>query len=609
MSDKERNTILRFAIIFLLIVAGFVAVLVKIVLIQTAERDRWMAIAEGQIKNNQPIPATRGNILDCKGRLLAGSMPQYYVMMDTRTEALHLGRDTLFYLHVGELAQGFSRIIGDKTPGEYKEKMMNSFKTPRKRGYSGSVIKISGRRINFIQKKQLEQLPLIKRGKYKSGITFEEQHRRIKPFGELASRTIGSIYGESGEGNAGLEKRFEKELRGVDGLSRRQKIGGQYENVVLQEAEDGMDIITTLDADLQDIVSSSLKTKLEEVAGDWGCCILMETQTGKIRAISNLDRTSAGTYYEMQNHAVMRVEPGSTFKTIALIAAMDDGRVHLYDTVKVHKDGWKYFSAKHYDSHPKDTVYTVRSALAVSSNIALAKLITKAYGGSASKFVKKLEKMGLKDSMYCEIPGYEPARIDVPNDTVTISKMSYGYSVELSPMQILAFYNAIANDGKMIRPYMVSEIQQNGDPVQKFGTEVLKSSICDEQTLRDIRLCLHDVVWDNHLGTASVRMWKGRVAAYKAQSDLVSIAGKTGTAQLFMDGRYSGHNHRMTFVGYFPEDKPQYTCICMINNPKNYPSYDAGYDCGNVVRAIAERTIAYSDYYTFEGDSLVLKKW
>ncbi len=187
--------------------------------------------------------------------------------------------------------------------------------------------------------------------------------------------------------------------------------------------------------------------------------------------------------------------------------------------------------------------------------------------------------------------------------------MSYGYSVELSPMQILAFYNAIANDGKMIRPYMVSEIQQNGDPVQKFGTEVLKSSICNDQTLRDIRSCLHDVVWDNHLGTASVRMWKGKVAAYKAQSELVPIAGKTGTAQLFMNGHYSGHNHRMTFVGYFPEQAPQYTCICMINNPKNYPSYDAGYDCGNVVRAIAERTIAYSDYYTFEGDSLVLKKW
>lgn len=609
MSDKERNTILRFAVIFLVIVAGFVAVLVKIILIQTAEREQWLHIAEGQIKNNQPIPATRGNILDCKGRLLAGSMPQYYVMMDTRVEALHLGGDTLFYSHVGELAQGLSRIIGDKTPGEYKQKMIASFKTPHRRGYSGSVIKLSGQRINFLQKKELEQLPLIRRGKYKSGITFEEQHRRIKPFGELASRTIGSIYGESGKGNAGLEKRFEVELRGVDGLSRRQKIGGRYENVVLQEAEDGMDIITTLDADLQDIVSSSLKTKLEEVAGDWGCCILMETGTGKIRAISNLDRTSNGQYYEMQNHAVMRVEPGSTFKTIALIAALDDGKVRITDTVKVYKDGWKYFSAKHYDSHPKDTIYTVQSALAVSSNIALAKIITKAYGGSARKLVRKLEKMGLKDSIYCEIPGYESARIDIPNDTVTISKMAYGYSVELSPMQILTFYNAIANGGKMIRPYMVSEIQQNGDAVQRFDTEVLKASICSEQTLSDIRKCLHDVVWDNNLGTASVRLWKGKVAALKAQSELVPIAGKTGTAQLFMNGHYSGHNHRMTFVGYFPEQAPQYTCICMINNPKNYPSYDAGYDCGNVVRAVAERTIAYSDYYTFEGDSLVLKKW
>ncbi len=609
MSEKERNTILRFAFIFLLIAAGFLAVLVKIVVIQTAEREQWMKIAEKQIRNNQVVAATRGNILDCKERLLAGSMPQYYINMDTRVEALHLGGDTLFYSHVGELAQGLSRIIGDKTPGEYKERMIRSFKTPHRKGYSGSVIKLSSQRINYIQKKQIEQLPLVSRGRYKSGITFDEQHRRIKPFGELASRTIGSIYGESGEGNAGLEKRFEKELRGKDGLSRRQKIGGRYENVIIQEAEDGMDIITNLDADLQDIVSSTLRTKLEEVQGDWGCCILMETQTGKVRAISNLDRTSNGDYYEMQNHAVMRVEPGSTFKTIALVATLDDGKVDIYDTIKVYKDGWKYFSAKHYDSHPRDTVYTVRSALAVSSNIALAKIVTKAYNGSAKLFVKKLTKMGLKDSMYCEIPGYEPARIDIPDDTVTISKMAYGYSVEMSPMQIIAFYNAIANDGKMIRPYIVSEIQQNGEAVQTFETEVLKSSICSDKTLADIRLCLHDVVWDNYLGTASVRTWKGKVAAYKAQSQLVHIAGKTGTAQLFVDGRYSGRNHRMTFVGYFPEENPQYTCLCMIQNPKNYPSYDAGYDCGNVVRIIAEKTIAYSDYYTFEGDSLVMKKW
>lgn len=607
MSEKERNTILRFAIIFLIILAGFLAVVIKIAVIQYVERDKWMPLAKNQIKDNQPVPATRGNILDCRNRLLAGSMPQYYINMDTRVEALHLGGDTLFNHNVNQFAQDLSRIIGDQSAAEYKAKMVNSFHTPHKKGYSGSVIRLSPRRINFIQKKQLEQLPFVKRGRIRSGVMFDEVHRRIKPYGELASRTIGSIYGESGVGNAGLEKRFDKELRGVDGVSKRQKIGGRYENVVVREPEDGVDILTTLDANLLDITTDALRDKLTDVSADWGCCILMETQSGKVRAMVNLDRTSDGSYVEMMNHAVQRVEPGSTFKTIALVAAMDDGLIGLYDTISVSKEPWRYFSSRHSDAHPKDTVLTTRSALAISSNIALAKIITKSYKGSARKFVRKLEKMGLKDSMYCEIPGYEQARIDIPNDTVTLSKMSYGYSVELSPLQIITFYNAIANDGKMIRPYMVSEIQQNGDAVQRFGTEVLNNKICNDETLRNIRLCLHDVVWDNHLGTASVRLWKGKIADYKAQSELVHIAGKTGTAQLFRNGGYSGRNHRMTFVGYFPEEDPQYTCLCMIENPKNLGLYDAGYDCGNVVRVIAEKTIAYSDYYTYEGDSLVLK--
>lgn len=604
MSDKERNTILRFAIIFLLITIGFVAVVLQIAKIQYVERNQWLQIMKTQTKNNNVVEATRGNILDCHGRLLAGSMPQYYINMDTRVEALHLGGDTAFNRNVNSFAQDLSRIIGDKSAEEYKAKMVHSFRTPRSKGYSGSVVRLSSQRINFIQKRQLEQLAFVKRGPYKSGVHFEDIHRRIKPYGELASRTIGTIYGESGIGNVGLEKRFDKELRGVDGLSKRQKVEGRYQNIIIKEPEDGADILTTLDANLLDIATDALRDRLIEESSDWGCCILMETHSGKIRAMVNLDRTSDGTYCEMVNHAVQRVEPGSTFKTIALTAALDDGLVELYDTVRVTKEPWKYFSVRHSDSHPKDTLYTTRNALAVSSNIALAKIITKAYKGSARKFVKKLEKMGLKDSIYCEIPGFEQARIDIPNDTVTISKMSYGYSVELSPLQIITFYNAIANNGKMIRPYMVREIQQDGKTIQLFDTEVIRSKICSDEALRDIRCCLHDVVWDNHLGTASIRPWNKEP---KAQSDLVHIAGKTGTAQLFMNGHYSGRNHRMTFVGYFPEEDPQYTCLCMIENPKNAGLYDAGYDCGSVVRIIAEKTIAYSDYYTYENDSLVLR--
>ena len=587
----------RFAMIFIVIALGFVAVIGKIIYIQAVERDAWLRVAEKQVPTNRPIKATRGNILDCNGRLLASSMPQYYIYMDTRVEALRQNGGKLFHESVDTLAADLERIIGDKTQAEYKARLVQAYRHQVKR------LRVCDHRINYLQRRALEQNKLIKKGKIKSGIFFEDQHRRIKPYGILASRTIGGIYGEDGVGNSGLEKRFDKELRGIDGMSSIQRIGGRNESVTIEEAKDGLDIVTTIDANLQDIVENALMRKTAERNAKWGCCILMETQTGYIRAIANLDRDEDGKYYEAQNHAVQRVEPGSTFKTIALLAALDDGKIKIDDTVSISKTPWNYFTVKHTDAHPMDTMLTVQSALAVSSNIALAKLITRSYEGSAKKFVRRIEKMGLMDSVYCEIPGADKIRIDVPKDTVTLSKMSYGYSVELSPMQIMMFYNAIANGGRMVRPMLVTAIQQNGETEKSFRSETVKSSICGSRALRDIKGALHDVVWDNHLGTAAAKKW-----SRKAQSNLVSIAGKTGTAQLFIPGRgYSTRRHRMTFVGYFPEENPRYTCICMIEDPQ-YP-YDAGMDCGSTVRVIAEKTMAYTGCYVYkEGEKHLDKR-
>ena len=596
MSDEQRNTVWRFAIIFIFILIGFFAVLGKIIYVQTVERDEWLKVAEKQVPTVRPIAATRGNILDCNGRLLASSMPQYYMYMDTRVPALHEKNGALFHAHIDSLAKDLATIVGEHTQAEYKTRIVHAYLKGEKR------LKVCDHRINYLQRQALLENSLIKKGKYKSGIFFEDQHRRIKPYGILASRTIGGIYGEGGHGNSGLEKRFDDELRGEDGLSNIQKIGGRYESVTVEEAKDGLDVLTTIDANLQDMVENALLAKVTEKNAKWGCCILMETQTGYIRAVANLDRGEDGKYYEAQNHAVQRVEPGSTFKTIALTAALDDGKIDIDDTVSVSRTPWKYFTVKHTDAHPMDTVLTVRSALAVSSNIALAKLITRSYEGSAKKFVRRIEKMGLMDSVYCEIPGADNVRIDVPRDTVTLSKMSYGYSVELSPMQILMFYNALANNGKMMRPMLVTAIQQNGENVKTFRPQVVKSSICGKRTLRDIQSALHDVVWDDHLGTAAKRQW-----SRKAQSNLVSIAGKTGTAQLYIPGHgYSGKHHRMTFVGYFPEENPRYTCICMIEDPQ-YP-YDAGMDCGSLVRVIAEKTMAYTGCYIWKKGERVLDK-
>ena len=599
--------ILRFAMIFVLIVIGFACVIVQILYVQNAkkETDKWEVIEKSQIKTDIVILPNRGNILDVHGNILASSVPQYYVYMDTRVEALHLGGDTLFTKYVDSIADGLSRILKDTTAQFYRDRMRRAFYA---KDNKDRIIRIIPRRVNYIEKKQIEKLPLVRRGYYKSGFQYDNQHLRSKPYGSLGSRTIGNIYQESGEGYAGLEKSMEKYLHGKEGLSCRQMVAGHIDDVPIKEAEEGCNIVTTLDAELMDICETALRRRLNITEADWGCCILMETKTGELRAVCNLDRVDEGRYVEKENHAVKRVEPGSTFKTLSLTAVLDDGKMGLYDTIRVSSQPWKYYSVSHTDAHKKDTAYTLRSALAVSSNIAFAKIVTRSYEQKAERFVAKLQGMGACDSIKIEIPGVEAPRINVPNDRVTLSKMAYGYSVEVSPLQLVTFYNAIANDGRMVKPMIVKRIERNGEVVERFKTETMHSHICSETALKEVRLALHDVVWDNHLGTASVRQWGGKIIDYKAQSDLVHIAGKTGTAQLLINGQYTAGRHRITFIGYFPEENPEYTCICMINHPHNYPHYDAGYDCGRVVREIAENTMAYAGVYVLKDGQKIWTK-
>lgn len=592
MSENLKNTVLRFAIVFMVIALLFGVVFVRIIVLQTAQRGKWEGVVNRE-DNYKSIKAIRGSIYDCEGRLLASSVPQYRIFMDTRVEALHMDKGELFWDHVDSIAAGLSRIVGDQTQEEYRNRMVEAYR-------KGKIVRLTQERISYTQLKEIKQLPLVRRGLYKSGLYAEDLNLRVKPFNSLGSRAIGNIYATSGEAKSGLEMRFDSYLRGEDGMSVRQKIAGGWQNVPIREAVNGCDIYTTFDANLMDICETALRERLELRNAEWGCVVLMDVQTGEIKAMSNLDRAKDGSgYYEMANHAVVRMEPGSTFKTISLMAALDDGKVKMKDTIRVEKDGWWYHGAKHTDAHPSDTVYTIRQAMAVSSNIALAKIVTDGYNGSAKKFVKKLQNMGLCDSVDFTIPGANQALINVPKDTVTISKMAYGYSVELSPLQILMFYNGIANGGKMISPLFVSEIRENGKVIETFESSVVKSSMCDGSTLEGIRGCLHDVVWDNELGTASVNPWGTR----KAQSDLVTIAGKTGTAQVLESG-YHNTRHRMSFVGYFPEENPQYSCICVIHAPK-WP-YDSGLDCGGVVRQVAERTMAYAGEYVYKKKEKIL---
>ena len=599
MSENVKKTIVIFAAIFGLILVMFGVVIARIVYLQTVEYDKWEKVSKAnRSSSTTTIPAARGDIYDAEGRILASSIPLYNLYMDTRVEYLNQNKGEVFWQYVDSISEGLSQILGDKSAADYRQKMITAY---RGRSAKERDARLTNTRVSYTQKKAIEQLPLIHRGYYKSGIHFTHINRRSKPFGSLGSRTIGTLHTQDGYGKTGLEKRFEEYLRGKDGLSRREHVAGRRQLIPIREAEKGADVHTTLDANLMDICESSLRKQITKNQADWGCVILMEVATGEIKAMCNLDRSDDEQYYESANHAVERVEPGSTFKTIALMAALDDNKIHITDSLRVWKKGWKYHSVSHHDAHPADTIYSVRQALAVSSNIALAQIVTNSYNGSAKNFIKKLEQMGLRDSVDYIIPGAQHIKMDIPNDTVTISKMAYGYSVELSPLQLLMFYNGIANNGKMISPVLVSKICKEDKIIEEFESEVVKHRLCSNNTLSDIRACLHDVVWDNDLGTASVNPWKMR----KAQSNIVHIAGKTGTAQVFENGHYNNKKHRMSFVGYFPEENPQYSCICVIHAPRNLGYYDAGMDCGSVVRNIAEKTMAYTNEYVIEDGELV----
>ncbi len=602
MSDTQRTAIIRFALVFLGILLFALCIVARIIYLQTSPKQRRRAeqVLAWQVKANCPIAPIRGNITDYEGRLLASSMPLYNVYMDTRVKPLHKKNGSLYLSKADSVAYGLSTITGAMNAQDYRRRMDKAFyaKEEKERDF-----RLCPNSVNYIQKKQIEQLPLIKLGRYTSGVYFTNQHSRNHPYGDLGSRTIGSVFGNNGTGYSGLEKYFDDYLSGEEGLATRQMVAGSWEDVPVKEAVNGCNIITTLDANLLDICDHALRQRLQHTNADWGCCILMETSTGAIKAVCNLDRKKDGQYEEKHNHAVIRVEPGSTFKTISLMAVLDDGKMDIDDTIHVNKE-WNYRGSKHRDSHPKDTVYTLKNGLAISSNIVFAKMVTRSYEKKAQKFVNKLQSMGICTDFATEIPGATPPRIDVPKDEVTLSKMSYGYSVELSPMQIIAFYNSIANDGKMVRPRLIARIEdEDGEIVKKWHPEILDSHICKQSVLKDVRSALHDVVWDNKLGTASVTPWK----TPKAQSEIVKIAGKTGTAQMLVNGKYRSNQHRMTFVGYFPEENPQYTCLCMICHPKNI-GYDAGMDCGSVVRQIAEQTMAYTGEYLWENGQWVWRK-
>ncbi|MDR1880251.1 MAG: transpeptidase family protein [Tannerellaceae bacterium] len=594
---RNKRILVRYGVVVLLlsIVVGGIGYRA----IRTAfwEKEDWLKVAEKQKRPDRLVLPSRGNIYSADDKLMATSVPLYYMYIDFLANGFNA--DTFLYSKekgIDSLSVYLSRKLKDRTPAGYRAHL--------KRGLDSKsrTYRIYDKQVSYSDLKEIKTFPFLNQSRYKSGFYTREQVKRQRPFGMLASRTVGDVYGyidSTGltRGRSGLELQYDTLLHGVPGLTSVQRVGGSWTNVVEVDPIDGMDILTTIDIEIQDITEKSLVDMLRRLDAESGTAVVMEVKTGEVKAITNMGRTRQGTYYETQNHAVAdMIEPGSTFKVASMMVALEDGVCRPDDIVDT-ENGLFYYGGREMTDHNRNKGgygrITAEEAIWFSSNIGVAKIILKGYEKRPAKFVEGLYRIGLNADLNLEIPGAGHAYIRMPDDTLhywsktTLPWMSFGYETQIPPIYMLAFYNAIANNGKMVRPMFTKEILQNGKTVRRFSTEVINSSICSDKTLRTIRGMLVDVV-EKGLGKP-------------AFSDVIRIAGKTGTAQIAGGGGYRVNGHQVSFAGYFPADDPRYSCIVVIRRP-NVGYASGGAMSGAVVKSIAEKI--YARRMTFDIRSL-----
>ena len=577
----------------------------------TAAGERWREICEREtvIRDREVLP-TRGSIFTHDGKLLASSEPVYGIYMDFWADGMK--KDTLVK-YVEPLSKGLSEMFGDRTAGQYRAFFLNNFKQREKEAKQIELNKAKGsdkkvrktrryvrlirRDISYVELKEIKKLPFFDQGANRSGLIAELKNSRKKPFGSLAARTVGNVYGDLSKGGAsGIELKYDSLLRGVSGVKNRQKIQGRWMDVVEIPAQDGYDIVTTLDADIQDISERALRNKLIEIDAESGCAVIMEVETGEIKGIVNLDRMRKGVYAEGNPNVFSYMnEPGSTFKPITVLSALEDGAIHPTDSFHVGTGLYTHnrrVVRDHYWTRGEDRGYlTVQEGIEISSNIVMAKIALKAYEDNPEKFTERINKMGLTKTLEWDVPlsGIEgTSQIRHPNDKAnpwsrtTLAWMSFGYETQVPPIYLLMFYNALANKGKMLKPFIAKEFYKDGKLVKKVKPEVVNSSIASNESINIVHEMLKGVI---ERGTAKV-----------VASELFPIAGKTGTAQIASGGGYSGHF--VSFCGYFPADNPKYTCFVGIRKPKGIPS--GGGMAGMVFKNIAEQTYVRTTHLSAE---------
>lgn len=578
MKDIKSDILWR---VFLVYIAMFIfglAIISKVIYIQVVEGDELLSRADSATIKYFNVDASRGNICAADESLLATSVPMFDIRLDIASPLI---TNADFQQNIDGLAKGLSNLFGNKSTWQYKSELTKQ----RKKGNRYYSLKNN---VTYEQLQVLRELPILERGKYKGGLIILPKTKRQKPFGSLALRTIG--YENASEDlYVGLEGAYTDVLRGQNGKQLRRRINnGDWvpmfdENEV--EPVNGRDIITTLDVNLQDVAESSLYDHLVEHNARWGCAVLMEVETGHIKAIANLTRIKdTDRYHEVYNYAVgQSIEPGSTFKLPSMIALFEDGLENLDDTLDIGKGYAVYSGLTIKDVHGiRDGKVSIREIFEKSSNAGVSKLVHAKYSGQPDKFIDRIYGMSINEPLGLEIPGEGKPYVKSPKDDswskVTLPFMSIGYELTLTPLQTLSFYNAIANDGIFVKPMFVKEIRDAGRVIKEFETTIINESVCSEQSLNMAHEILEGVV---QTGTATSL----RSAPY-------SVAGKTGTAQIATPSKgYDKRNYNASFVGYFPTEDPKYSCIVVVSRPST-GRYYASSVAVPVFKEIADKVYA-----------------
>ena len=585
-TNKPKDQILaRTGVIYGIVVAMAVAVFLRIIFLQFVQSDKWAAMAEKIVYRRGVDKASRGDILSDDGRILASSVPYYTVYMDTRSSGM---ADTTWANGINGLSRGLSKFVGGNTPEGWKNALTNA----RKRGDRYYLIK---RHVSYETLKQLKELPIFRYGKFSGGLVYQPENRRIMPNGLLAKRTIGYITEDTLANIVGIEGSFNNYLAGKDGMKVQQRLTKgawiDVDNLETVHARPGNDIVTTIDLDLQDATENALYEQLARHKAHHGCAVVMEVKTGDIKAIANLEIGSDGLYHETYNYAVGEsTEPGSTFKLMSMIVALEDGVVDLDDSISTGDGTVKYYDKviRDHEDEGLGTI-TAREVFEHSSNVGTAKIIYENYKENPRRYVDRLYSMKINKPLDLQIKGEGKPVIRGPGDKlwsgISLPMMSHGYEVQMTPLQILTFYNAVANDGKMVKPRFVSEVRDGNRVVKSFDTEVITNAICSRSTVRKAQSLLEGVVEN---GTAK-----------NLKNNNYKIAGKTGTAQIAnaKHGYRTGSriSYQASFVGYFPADDPLYSCIVVVNAPSNWVYY-GNVVSGPVFKEIADKVYAGNFY-------------